>query len=54
VLLIGLCILNLLQWRPIFLDATEQAYLRSSGVVPGSKLGRRDSRFSAGGDGEDE
>lgn len=53
--LLRLCVFNLLKWRPFFLDATVQAFLRPSGFVPGAEAGRRAPRwFSASGDGEDE
>jgi hypothetical protein len=47
-------VFNLLQWRPTNLDATIQAHLRPSGVVPGAGMGRRGRRFiSACGDEEE-
>ena len=48
------CILNLLQWRPSYLDAAVRAHPRPSGFVPSTGLGRRGRRSSsASGDGED-
>ena len=48
-------VFNLLKWRPFFLDAAVQAFLRPSGVIPGAEIGRRAQWwFSAGGDGEDD
>jgi hypothetical protein len=48
-------IFNLLKWRPFFLDATVQAFLKPSGVVLGAKVGRRSPMwFSTDGDREDE
>jgi hypothetical protein len=49
-----LCVFNLLQWRPFFLDTAVQTFLGPSGFIPGAEAGRHAVRwFNAGCDEED-
>jgi hypothetical protein len=49
----SMCVYNLVEWRPFFLNAAMHAFLKPSGLIPGAEKGRRALRCSSTSVGED-